>query len=108
MCILLYDWGGKLLWIGPVLMGACRFFNVFMAITFFTSHPELWKNHIALTVGLYITGVTWFARKEAGKSSRWSLIGATCVMAVSILGGAVWPLIWPSAAGWDLVLYPLL
>lgn len=106
LCILLYDVGFKRLWIGPVLMGACRFLNVLMAIAFLATPPELWKIHIALTVGLYITGVTWFARKEAAKSSRWSLIGATCVMAVSILGGAVWPWIWPSAAGWELALYP--
>jgi 4-hydroxybenzoate polyprenyltransferase len=107
LCILLYDVGFKRLWIGPVLMGTCRFLNVFLAIAFLATPPELWKIHIALTVGLYITGVTWFARKEAAMSGRWSLVGATCVMGMSILVALSWPMLWESYAGWELGLFPV-
>ena len=41
--------------------------------------------HLALVVGLYIVGVTWFARTEARMSKQNALRGAAAVMLVSLL-----------------------
>jgi len=40
--------------------------------------------HIAGVIGVYILGVTWFARTEAAVSNRWHLRGAAGVIAVSL------------------------
>jgi 4-hydroxybenzoate polyprenyltransferase len=41
--------------------------------------------HLALVVGLYIVGVTWFARTEARASSQTALAGAAGVLLASLL-----------------------
>ena len=82
--IILYDWIFKHFWIGPIAMGGCRFLNVLLGSLAFApdSLPYLsW--HLAGVVGLYIVGVTWFARTEEGTSRKWHLAGAAAVMAVS-------------------------
>jgi 4-hydroxybenzoate polyprenyltransferase len=74
-------------------MGLCRFLNVLLGMSvagvaipadeaFLTYHQSSWL--IAAGLGLYITGVTWFARSEATLSSRPQLIGATLVIAAGI------------------------
>src|SRR5690606_25273213 len=43
----------------------------------------LWSRYVwwpAAGLGVYIAGVTWFARREAGVSSRWQLLGAQGVI----------------------------
>jgi 4-hydroxybenzoate polyprenyltransferase len=44
-----------------------------------------WGWLLAIIIGLYIGGVTWFARTEAQTSSQPMLIGAAVVMLVSLL-----------------------
>ncbi|MGL4423606.1 MAG: UbiA family prenyltransferase, partial [Gemmataceae bacterium] len=73
-------------WLGPLAMGGCRFLNVLMglSLTNFVNIPVELALHIAGVVGLYIVGVTWFARTEEGQSRpRW-LVAATLVMLVSL------------------------
>jgi 4-hydroxybenzoate polyprenyltransferase len=41
--------------------------------------------HLASVVGIYIVGVTWFARTEEGVSNKRHLIGATCVIVLSLV-----------------------
>ncbi len=92
LLILLYDGLLKHYWVGPIGMGGCRFLNVLLGLSlggveFDTPLPY----HLAGVVGLYIAGVTWFARTEEGTSQRWQLIAAAGVMAAAVLLGATIP-----------------
>lgn len=91
--ILLYDGLLKHYWVGPLGMGGCRFLNVLMGcFGFLPDDAPTWLPvHLAGTVGLYIVGVTWFARTEEGTSQRWQLIAAAGVMAAAVLLGATTP-----------------
>jgi 4-hydroxybenzoate polyprenyltransferase len=85
--VLLYDSWLKRTPIGPIAMASCRFLNVLLGLS---AIPEAnlsdgLRVHIAGVVGIYIVGVTWFARTEAAASSRWHLRGAASVMAVSLV-----------------------
>ncbi|MEX0613912.1 MAG: UbiA family prenyltransferase, partial [Pirellulales bacterium] len=74
VCVLLYDGVLKKTPAASLLMGACRALNVLLGMSL---APTAW-NHahflIALGVGVFIVGVTIFARTEAGPSSRGRLI----------------------------------
>jgi 4-hydroxybenzoate polyprenyltransferase len=50
---------------------------------------------VAIALGTYIAGVTWFARKEAGTSSRWQLAGAMFVVNLGLILLAAFVLHWP-------------
>lgn len=90
--IFAYDGWLKQTPVGPLSMGACRFLNVLLGTSLadpgtLTAGHRL---HLALVVGLYIVGVTWFARNEAGRSSVTHLRGAAAViLGASLLGLAV-------------------
>jgi 4-hydroxybenzoate polyprenyltransferase len=84
-CILLYDGGLKHTSTGPIAMGACRFFNLLLGLSAGTEWAASWGFHLSLVVGLYIVGVTWFARTEARMSKQSSLTGAGFVMLVSLV-----------------------
>jgi 4-hydroxybenzoate polyprenyltransferase len=82
-CIFLYDGLLKSTIIGPVVMGGCRFLNVMLgastALAADGISPAVWslpQLAVAAGLGVYIVGVTWFARHEAGNSRREQLIGA--------------------------------
>lgn len=112
--IVAYDGFLKRTLFGPSFMGLCRFLNVLMGMVshwnspYFTAMLPASGITLAFVVGLYIAGVTWFARKEATASGHWSLIGATFVMGMSILVALSWPMLWESPAGWELMLHPVL
>ncbi len=84
--IFLYDGVFKSTWVGPVVMGSCRFLNVMLGASTardsFTEEPSLmavWtlpQVYVAAAIGVYIAGVTWFARNEAGTSRRSQLAWA--------------------------------
>lgn len=78
--VVLYDWVLKRTPLGPLAMGSCRFLNVLlgMSAAAITWQPALWQ--AAAGIGVYITGVTWFARSEATQSSRGQLSAALVVM----------------------------
>jgi hypothetical protein len=82
--ILLYDGPLKRTPVGPAAMGLCRFLNVLLGLTL-AGHVESWGVYLALVVGLYVAGVTWFARTEARTSSQTALLGAAGVMLVALL-----------------------
>jgi 4-hydroxybenzoate polyprenyltransferase len=84
--ILLYDGVLKATVAGPVMMGLCRFLNILLGLSIFG--PALlpfWGWLMALVIGLYVAGITWFARTEAQASSQPMLIGAAVVMLVSLI-----------------------
>lgn len=83
--ILLYDGPIKHHRIAPVLMGLCRLLNVLLGVA--VSGSLAWPKgaQLALVVGLYVTGLTWFARTEARVSKQGDLTGAALVMLVSLV-----------------------
>ncbi len=123
-CVLLYDGLLKNTIVAPLAMGACRFFNVLLGMSlsatafgdsfsiagFATSHLM-----VAGGIGIYISGVTWFARTEAKTSNRMLLAWGTLVMAVGIGLLALFPLVQETGIAfrldpkyvWPLVLFML-
>lgn len=100
LAVIAYDAWLKNTPLGPLGMGLCRLLNVLLGMSvagiavppdeaFLTYHGSSWL--IAGGLGLYITGVTWFARQEATESSRPQLILATLVIAGSIVLLAMLP-----------------
>ncbi len=83
-CIVLYNALLKRTPLGPLAMGGCRMLNVLLGMSVATLpwHAEHWL--VAGGIGIYVVGVTWFARTEARLSSRWHLGLATAVMMLGI------------------------
>ena len=86
VAVLLYDARLKRTAVGPVAMGLCRFLNVLLGLSLADEAALPWpaRLHVASAVGLYIVGVTWFARTEAGTSSPRHLQGAAGVMLAAL------------------------
>jgi 4-hydroxybenzoate polyprenyltransferase len=83
--ILLYDGWLKRTWAGPLGMGACRFLNVLLGLAVVPGSIGSWGFVLALAVGVYITGVTWFARTEARASNQDQLLLAGGAMLAGLL-----------------------
>ncbi len=85
--VLLYDAWLKRTPVGPVAMAACRFLNVMLGLSAIPEEllADGVRVHVAGVVGIYIVGVTWFARTEASASNRWHLRGAATVIGVSLV-----------------------
>jgi 4-hydroxybenzoate polyprenyltransferase len=90
--ILLYDAWLKRTPLGPVAMGACRTLNVLLGMSAVDASfgAEHWL--VAGAIGVYVAGVTWFARKETERSSRAQLGAATLVIVIGIAMLACLPL----------------
>jgi 4-hydroxybenzoate polyprenyltransferase len=82
--ILSYDAWLKRTPLGPVGMGLCRFLNVLMALALCASAAWTGRIYLAMVVGIYIVGVTWFARTEARISSRASLVVGAAIMLLGL------------------------
>ena len=106
--ILLYDGGLKRYWAGPLAMGMCRFLNVLLGQSAGSRLSEVESIHLAAVVGVYIVGVTWFARRETERSGRPQLLAAAAVLLVATIL-ALLLLVWrdPVTAP-EVVLYPVL
>jgi len=105
-CIFLYDGWLKRAAPGPVAMGSCRALNVLLGVSACGSlaPPGM---HLAAVVGLYIVGVTWFARTEARVSNRSALKGAAGVMLAALLLAIPLPVTAPAASSSFLFPYLL-
>jgi 4-hydroxybenzoate polyprenyltransferase len=104
--ILVYDTVAKKTRFGPVVMGACRFLNVLLGMSLHARSNEpafdLLGYHpahfmIAGGIGLYIVGVTTFARSEATTSRRATLLLGLAVLAGGLGMLAVFPTLCPTA-----------
>ncbi|MFO0901805.1 MAG: UbiA family prenyltransferase [Pirellulales bacterium] len=92
--VVLYDRILKHTWLGPIGMGLCRFGNVLLGMSL-ASHatdslaPALGYESSQLLaaggIGIYIVGVTWFARTEATVSQRGPLIASQSLMGAGIV-----------------------
>lgn len=92
--ILLYDGVLKNTPAGPVVMGGCRFLNIILGASAAGDRvvqaflmPQLL---VALGMGVYVAGVTWFARKEAETSRRSGLVFGLVVVNLGLLLLATW------------------
>jgi len=85
--ILAYDARVKRTSAGPIGMALCRFLNVLLGLSLAdaTALPLATRLHLALTVGVYIVGVTWFARTEEKRSDPKVLARAALVMLAAAL-----------------------
>ncbi len=97
LCVLLYDTWLKHTGLGPVGMGACRFCNVLLGLAVAPISVGGWGVLLALVVGVYIVGVTWFARTEARASSQMMLLGAAAVMLFALVLALAVPTAGPRA-----------
>lgn len=87
LAVLIYDGGLKRTPMGPIGMGSCRFLNILLGLSIIPDESmELsLRIHLALVTGIYIVGVTWFARTEEGQSNKRHLIAAAIVMALALV-----------------------
>lgn len=99
VAILLYDGVFKKSWAGPALMGLCRFLNILLGLSILVGPIPLWGWLIALIVGTYIAGVTWFARTEAQVSQPSMLLAAAIVILVSLILALAMPALAIETAG---------
>jgi len=91
VAILLYDAWLKRTWAAPIGMGACRFLNVLLGLTVVAGAMPSYSVHLASVVGIYIVGVTWFARTEARTSKRSTLTAAALTMLAGLALGIFVP-----------------
>lgn len=82
ICVWLYDGALKKTPLAPLLMGSCRFFNVLLGASASPTGAMWWcpQMHVAIGLGIYVCGLTWFARQEAKTSARGLLIAASFVI----------------------------
>lgn len=78
-----YNAGLKNTPVGPVVMGSCRWLNILLGMSAGAAPWPVWQLLLAAGIGVYIVGVTVFARGEAEQSARGRLILGWVVM----LGG---------------------
>lgn len=78
--IVLYDAWLKRTAAGPVGMGLCRFLNVLLGLSACATAAWSARVYLGLVVGVYIVGVTWFARTEARASARSMLLAGAVIM----------------------------
>jgi len=104
--ILLYDGLLKRTPAAFPAMGLCRFLNLLLgasaaAETFpqVWGQPQLW---IACAMGVYITGVTLFARREASTGARPWLVGGLFVLDIGLAMLALWITGQLERWGWQL------
>jgi 4-hydroxybenzoate polyprenyltransferase len=83
VCIVGYDAWQKTTFLGPPLMGACRLLNVLLGMSLLSGDYQAVHWLVAGGIGVYVTGLTWFARREAERSPRLQLAPAAAIM----LGG---------------------
>jgi 4-hydroxybenzoate polyprenyltransferase len=108
VAILAYDAVFKQTPLGPIAMGSCRFLNVMLGASASTDRWELlWGRPqlvCAIGLGIYIIGVTWYARTEAKVSNRGQLSAALVTLNAGLVV-LVWLILtWPNEAPADRVL----
>ena len=125
MLIVGYNAGLKKTIVGPFVMGACRSANIMLAGSLAASSTNTWMGidtvvwQVAIAIGIYIAGITWFARYEHTKSGRGVLWMGFLLMILGLVGLA-WSLAFvaerfsaaptPNLLGWGmlgLIAFPL-
>ena len=104
-CVVGYDIGLKATALGPAVMGACRMLNVLLGMSLAPAvaagGPALllgfhWPQIVlAAGLGVYVAGVTWYARTEAKESNQRQLAAGTGVMVLGIALFGTFPMLGP-------------
>lgn len=97
--VILYDGAAKQTPLGPLVMGACRMLNVLlgMSVSLGPWTAPYWV--VAGGIGLYIVGVTIFAKSEARESGRLQLTTGVVVMLCGMAAVASTPQ-WATGGEW--------
>jgi 4-hydroxybenzoate polyprenyltransferase len=94
LMIVLYNAWLKRTILGPLAMGGCRTLNVLLGMSAIGADRDWRIEHwiVAAGIGVYIAGVTWFARDDARRSDRRQLAAAALVMlaGVALIGALPW------------------
>ncbi len=90
--IWIYDRHAKATVAGPAVMGACRGLNWLLGMTAAGGAVATSAWMIPAGMGVYVAGITLFARDEAGRSRRGTLVAGAVTMAVGLIvaAGFVW------------------
>jgi len=89
--ILLYNGVLKKTPLAPLMMGLCRTLNVLLGMSYVVSDKATFcgfeKHHLLIAggIGVFVAGLTWFARTEARLSNRWLLSFGVAVMALGFV-----------------------
>jgi 4-hydroxybenzoate polyprenyltransferase len=102
--IWLYNAVFKSTLVGPFVMGGCRFLNVLFGMSqgAVAGEPTApWQFGgdqllVATGIGVYITGVAWYARQEAGISRRTTLLAGLALMIAGLVCLAMFPRVAPA------------
>jgi len=105
-CVFLYDGVLKSTLPGPLVMGSCRSLNVILGASSaglrWTAPFGFPHVYIAAALGVYVMGVTWFARQEARQSSRAGLTFGMLVLNAGLAGLLVlWYGPWSRYLSWN-------
>ena len=89
--VLLYNRVLKKTPLAPLMMGMCRTLNVLLGMSYVDSQQAMFcgfeKHHLLIAggIGVFVAGLTWFARTEARTSNRWLLSFGVAVMALGFV-----------------------
>ncbi len=116
IAVVLYDATLKKTALAPLAMGACRFLNVLLGMSLAGAAEATGplgmlgfdgaQLAVAGGIGLYIVGVTWFARQEAAESSKFDLAASSAVMMLGIALLCVFPYLGRFAGELDNIKLP--
>ena len=84
-----YDAGGKKTLFGPALMGGCRGLNLLLGAACLgnlLTADMLIPLLMAALMGIYVAGITLFARSEAVQTPRADMWGGTILMYLALIG----------------------
>lgn len=106
IAVMAYNYHFKHTKFGPLSMASCRFLNVLLGVSLVPTSLADWplKLFLASIVGVYIVGVTWFARTEEKRSNPKVLKLASGVILAALLLAVALPSMIPgNTCSW---LYP--
>ena len=96
--VLLYNRVLKKTPLAPLMMGMCRTFNVLLGMSYVdVSNKAIFcgfeKHHLLIAggIGIFVAGLTWFARTEARTSNRGLLSFGVAIMALGFVCLASFP-----------------
>lgn len=89
--IWLYDRRAKHTPFGPAVMGGCRSLNWLLGMTAAGGPHALHEWLAPIGMGIYVAGITLFARDEAGRSRALGLAAAAAVMVAGLAVAAAQP-----------------
>lgn len=88
LCIVAYNGALKQTLLGPIAMGGCRFLNVMLGAAVHDIASFVWEPPqliVAAAIGIYVVGITWFARTEETTSRAGTLLTGAAIVNAGIV-----------------------